>query len=89
MSTYRVNITIDEELKYILDLMRLAYPALKDADLIKMATSGYFSLKRSDFEYVEFLNDEDSQSLLKAKSESNDNTQTFTSGSSLVNFLKK
>jgi|688.fasta_scaffold426750_2 hypothetical protein len=90
MSTYRVNITVDEDLKYILDLMHKAYPALKDADLIKMATSGYFSLKRDDFEHVEFLNEVDSDSLMQAKSEPEDaKIPTFKTGKNLVKFLQK
>lgn len=86
----QITIHLDEELQYILNLMKQAYPALKGEELIKMATSGYFTLKRKDFEYVEFLSDEDSKSLEEAKAEIVDeNTPTFTNGADLIEFLKK
>ncbi len=89
IKTYRINITVDEDLYYILTLMKRAYPALKEADLIKMATSGYFSIKKKDFEFVEFLDQKNSDSLMQAKSEANDlSIPTFNSGDSLINYLK-
>lgn len=88
-TTYRINITVDEDLAYILALMKRAYPALKETDLIKMATSGYFSLKKSDFEFVEFLDQANSDSLMQAKAESDDSsTPTFSSGAGLIGYLK-
>ncbi|GAB4146687.1 MAG: hypothetical protein OHK0017_07500 [Patescibacteria group bacterium] len=49
-SPNRINLVIDDTLQEILNIMRLAYPALKDSELIKMAISGYFSLKIDEFE---------------------------------------
>jgi hypothetical protein len=90
MSTYRINITVDEDLAYILALMKRVYPTLKETDLIKMATGGYFSLKRKDFEFVEFLDDDASKSLIEAKNEDDDgNIPVFNSSKSMMQFLKQ
>lgn len=45
----RVNITLDESLKEILDIMQQSYPTLSYSDLIRMATGGYFASKKAEF----------------------------------------
>ena len=45
----RVNITIDEDLRYVLDSMKQVYPTLSYSDLIRMATGTYFASKKHEF----------------------------------------
>ena len=45
----RVNITIDDDLRFVLDSMKQSYPTLSYSDLIRMATGGYFAINKTQF----------------------------------------
>lgn len=92
MLSHKIQITIDPEFDILLKKMKLRFPLMKEVDLLRMATSGFYSQNRQLFEMdVEFLSDEDSEIVEQSKLElstKTPKTKTFTTGKDLINFAK-
>jgi hypothetical protein len=92
MASHKIQLTIDSELDTVLKKMKTRFPVLKEGDLLRMATSGFYSQNIHLFESkTELLDDETSEIVEKAKKDlkSKKLSQTFSSSKSLLSFIKK
>jgi hypothetical protein len=92
MPSHKIQLTIDKELDAVLTHMKLRFPALKEGDLLKMATSGFYSQNRHLFlDDVQLLDDATSKVVETAKKElaSNKPNKVYSSAKELLSFIKK
>lgn len=89
--SYKLQLTIDPSFGLVLNKMRSRFPLVKDVDLIKLATSGFYT-QNQDFFYnkeAEYLDQETSdvveQSILQLKNSKN---LSFKSGKDLIKQAK-
>jgi hypothetical protein len=83
----RLNLVVDQKMEQILFYFRSKYPLLKDADLIKMAVSGFYTNELANLPMQTFNQQEDESLSLSLKSKTK--TQpVFSQVSDLVNYLE-
>jgi hypothetical protein len=92
MSSHKIQLTIDKDLDMVLSKMKTRFPVLKEGDLLRMATSGFYSQNKHLFDdEVEHLDDQTSELVEQAKHELKTTrpTNVFSTGKSLLSFIKK
>jgi hypothetical protein len=92
MSSHKIQLTIDAELDTVLKKMKTRFPVLKEGDLLRMATSGFYSQNKHLFEAeAELLDEQTSKTVEDAKKELSKpkSKNIFNSGKDLLSFIKK
>ncbi|MEI6728829.1 MAG: hypothetical protein WCK98_04255 [bacterium] len=85
-TTYRINLVVDDKMQEILAYFRAKFPLLKDADLIKMAVSGYYTSDISNLpEHT--LSFAQEQSLSQALASKPASSPAFNKASELMTYL--
>jgi hypothetical protein len=82
----RLNLVVDDKLKEILAYFHAKYPLLKDADLIKMAVSGFYTNEINNLPVDEF-DEYQNQSLADSIKSKTANQPAFKNVSDLVDYL--
>jgi len=85
-TTNRLNLVVDSKLKEILAYFKAKYPLLGDADLVKMAVSGFYTNEINNLPIQRFNQNED-ESLLKSVQSKSANQPVFDNTADLVHFL--
>jgi antitoxin component of RelBE/YafQ-DinJ toxin-antitoxin module len=83
---YRINLVVDDKLEQILAFLRARNPLLKDVDLIRLAVGESYTARLSTLP-IDYLTDEETQSVLKAVSTKNKDDPSFDNVEDLMNYL--
>ena len=85
--TNRLNLVVDNKLREILAYFKAKYPLLTDADLIRMAVSGFYTNEINNLP-VEIFNQVQDKNLLDSIQSKSLNQPVFDSVSDLTNYLE-
>jgi len=92
VKSYKIQLTVDQDFHDLINKIKLKFPLLKEVDIIKMATSGFYTQNISFFGItpVENLNQHDSDIVETSINQlkNNSNKQKFTSGKKLLSHAK-